>query len=235
MFDDLYIGNTQFLDGAEYTGKRADLAMNYYRERFLVLLKRIGVTAKQVRVLEIGGGLSWMSRAAKSAKPDSITVAQDLTAEAVETCHWVDHYLVGELPSKVDSIEDHGPYHIISMTHVIEHLPDPIAVLQLCRPLLNRRGIIFITAPYRPKLWNSQSRFSIWRRWSYNHVPAHLQYFNAESMKRCAESSGLEVVHFDATAEEGQAFEAWLLPGHHRSRYWSGIASLLKSRLLAHQ
>ena len=49
-----------------------------------------------------------------------------------------------------------------------------------------------------------------WQEWSYNHVPAHLQYFNEQSMKRCAERAGLAVHYFDTTSEDGQVFEAWL-------------------------
>ena len=76
--------------------------------------------------------------------------------------------------------------------------------------LLDEKGIIFITAPYRPKGWNDSSPFTLWEKWSYSYVPAHLQYFNEKSMRRCAEESGLDLVFFDASAHQGQALEAWL-------------------------
>jgi hypothetical protein len=49
-----------------------------------------------------------------------------------------------------------------------------------------------------------------WRKYSYNHVPAHLQYFSKRGMKTAASLAGLRLRHWDASAEEGQAFEAWL-------------------------
>ena len=210
VFDDLYIGSMQFVDCTHYTGKRAELAMQYYKDRVNELLKRIDARDKALRVLEIGSGLSWVSRAVNTIDSQAVTVAQDITAEAVEICKWVDHYFVGELASRLPDIERFGPYQIISMTHVIEHLPDPIEILRICREVLDENGIVFITAPYRPNGWNEGDPMARWQEWSYNHVPAHLQYFNEQSMKRCAERAGLAVHYFDTTSEDGQVFEAWL-------------------------
>jgi hypothetical protein len=41
-------------------------------------------------------------------------------------------------------------------------------------------------------------------------VPAHLQYFSKRGMKTAAGLAGLRLRHWDASAEDGQAFEAWL-------------------------
>jgi len=49
-----------------------------------------------------------------------------------------------------------------------------------------------------------------WRKYSYNHVPAHLQYFSKHGMETAAKGAGLRLRFWDAAAEEGQAFEAWL-------------------------
>jgi hypothetical protein len=176
-----------------------------------------------------------MCRAAKIINSRSVTVAQDISWEAVETCKWVDHYIVGEITSKLTEIKGYAPYQIISLTHVIEHLPDPVDTLRKCSELLDEKGMIFIAAPYRPKGWNQSSAFNLWEKWSYSHVPAHPQYFNEKSMKRCAEQSGLDLVFFEASADQGQALEAWLARAgtalnsllNRITRHWnSGLAVL---------
>jgi hypothetical protein len=43
-------------------------------------------------------------------------------------------------------------------------------------------------------------------------VPAHLQYFSEAAMKSAGNIAGLDLIHWDATHEGGQAFEAWLTP-----------------------
>jgi SAM-dependent methyltransferase len=209
VFDGLYVKNVQFGEAAR-SGIHSWIARTYCWLRLKALLRRMGAGKKPIRVLEIGSGLSWMCRAAKFINARSVTVAQDVSSEAVEICKWVDHYIVGEITSKLTEMKEYAPYQIISLTHVIEHLPDPIETLRKCSMLLDEKGIIFITAPYRPKGWNDSSPFTLWEKWSYTYVPAHLQYFNEKSMRRCAEESGLDLVFFDASAHQGQALEAWL-------------------------
>lgn len=209
VFDELYINSKQF-DEEAYRGTRAKSAMDYYSDRFNALLQEIDAADKNIRVLEVGAGLSWLCRVAKLTNKQYVTVAQDITSEAVERCEWVDHYFVGELNLTLEQIGRFAPYQIISLTHVIEHLPNPIETLNICSNMLDKGGVIFITAPHRPKGWEISSQIEIWTEWRYNNVPKHLQYFNRKSMKICADKAGLNVVFFDASAEEGQALEAWL-------------------------
>lgn len=202
-----YLGKKQF-ESPDYSGERLGLIHDFYRGCFERL--REGISATPLKVLEVGAGKSWISYAAKSACSDNITVAQDITPEAAGSCAWVDHYLVGELELVLDRIRALGPFHIISLTHVIEHLLDPVAALKTLRELLERNGRIFLTAPHRPVGWSKSSSLDQWSRWSYNHVPQHLQYFHRKSFEIVATRSTLSLEKFDASSEDGQAFEAWL-------------------------
>jgi hypothetical protein len=207
----LYVGHNQF-SSETYRGEHAEGAHRFYRDRMEALLHRMNKPLDApIRVLEIGAGLSWISYAAKSLCPQSLTVAQDITPEVVKECTWVDHYLVGALEKVLSDLRSYGPYHVISMTHVIEHVQEPVAVLDICRSLLAPEGIIFITAPHRPAGWNPQSPFRLWEEWSYNHVPGHLQYFNETSLRKCGERAGLLMASYSAQSEDGQALEAWLV------------------------
>ncbi|HLX23755.1 MAG TPA: class I SAM-dependent methyltransferase [Usitatibacter sp.] len=162
-----------------------------------------------VRVLEVGAGLAWMCRTAKARDASSVTVAADLSPEAAQSCPWVDDYVVGTLEDP--RVAARGPYHVISITHVIEHLVDPVSVLAQCRKHVAADGIVFVTAPHRPHEWR-EGDMDAWRRYSYNHVPAHIQYFAEGSMKRLADATGFTIAFWSHAHEGGEAFEAWLAP-----------------------
>lgn len=209
-FRAMYVDGMQFHLPA-YQGERAKGAQQFYTNRMQALLDGIGKTPDTpVGVLEIGGGLSWLAHAAKTLCPQSRTVAQDVSPEAQQQCPWVDHYLVGELEAFLPSLRQLGPFDVISLTHVIEHLPDPMRTLGICRELLSPQGVVFITAPHRPVGWTPAGPFSVWADWGYSHVPMHLQYFNERNIRQAANQAGLAVAHYTTKAEAGQALEAWL-------------------------
>jgi SAM-dependent methyltransferase len=210
----LYVEQTQF-EGHEYKSwLRAMRIVRYMRK----CLSRIGRArgwkrGRPLRVLEVGAGLSWMCRAAKSINPDSATVAQDISPEAVRRCPWVDRYVQGDVCDP--RIDEAGPYDVVSMTHVIEHLVDVVAVARRCASLLAAGGVIFVTAPYRPRGWSdAKPDLAGWADYSYNHVPAHVQYFAKGSMERLAAAAGCELIHWSHEHDRGQAFEAWLARTH---------------------
>jgi len=200
--DILYVDELQF---DYHDNEHARLIVDFMANRLRAVLARMKATDVNA-VLEIGAGPAWMARAAKQVSPQARTVAQDITKEVADKCPWVDHYIVASADDqRLDSL---GPYDVISLTHVIEHLPDPGAMLRRLRPLT--RGMIFMTAPHRPVRWDGT--IDSWRKYSYNHVPAHLQYFSDRGMRRMAEAAGFKIAFWDATSEEGQAFETWLEP-----------------------
>lgn len=206
-FESLYIRFPQFVGHPAYQGSQAKMALEFYRNCLAEILSRLPTGQSFDRVLEIGSGVSLISLAAKLLDYRTVAVAQDISPEASELCPWVDHYFVGTLESKEEEIQALGPYDVISMTHVIEHLPHPVHVLRLCSNWLSERGTIFVTAPSRPVGWNDSSSFEIWKNWEYNHTPAHLQYFNHRSLEQCSLQSGLHLLKYEPDKD---AFVAWL-------------------------
>jgi SAM-dependent methyltransferase len=206
----MYVDAPQFNNPTYTDPARVDAIMEYITGCLTRVLQRSGQSANvAVSVLEVGAGLAWMCRAAKSLSPKHVTVGQDISPEAVAKCPWVDFYVLGDLFDA--SIGERAPYHVISLTHVIEHLVDPIAVIRRCKTLLHPGGTIFVTAPHRPIGWKENSKeISLWESYSYNHVPAHIQYFAKKSMRKLAEQSGCALDYWSHAHEEGQAFEAWL-------------------------
>lgn len=203
-----YTEQIQFTCDA-YTGKRVPLILQYFSHWLNHMVKYSNLDKNNLTTLEIGGGLSWMSRVVKNFNKNNFTVVQDLTKECLDKTSWVDKYYTGDLHEVIDSIKQHQPYQIISMSHVFEHLIEPLNVLRICNEILDDRGIIFINSPHKPEGWNDSSPFSDWEKWSYNHVPTHLNYFNNTNLQKGAEKVNLKVVFFEAKAENGQAYEVW--------------------------
>jgi len=195
----LYEDSVQFAD-AHYTAPdQVAKILDYYGTavRSLHLLPRAGG-----RVLEVGAGLAWVSRACKAADPRIETTAQDVSAECANACPWVDRYYVGTL----DALPEREPFALVSLTHVIEHLADPAAMLHTIAAHLTPGGNAFITAPFRPSGWQRGQGIAAWRDYSYLHVPAHITYFSRRWFELHT-SPEFDIVHWDASHEDGQAFE----------------------------
>ena len=164
------------------------------------------------RLLEVGAGMAWVSRALKGIEPSSVTRAQDISPECKDVCDWVDDYFVG--PVEAFSEQTRERFHAISLTHVIEHLPDPVSTLKILSGLLEPDGLIFVTAPGRPKDWSPEQGLGPWLDYSYLHVPAHITYFSETSLQMAAQKAGLRLTFWDGNHDDGQAFEAILSPAH---------------------
>ncbi len=196
----LYEESEQFSD-AHYTDPaQVDRILDYYSTALRNLQLLPGGAR---RVLEVGAGLAWVSRACKAVNPEIETVAQDVSNECSQNCPWVDRYFVGP----VEALFDAGRFDLISLTHVIEHLADPDAMLRLLSALLAPGGRLFITAPFRPGNWQPSDGIAAWNSYSYLHVPAHITYFSRRWFEQRASAHGLDIVAWDDTHEGGQVFE----------------------------
>jgi SAM-dependent methyltransferase len=199
----LYEQSVQFADPIYTDPLRTEQVLEYYGT---CLDNHRLVPPPGGRYLEVGAGLAWVSRAIKLRDSSVLTVAQDVSAECVAICPWVDEYMVGE----VASVLNKGPFDLISLTHVIEHLSDPRTTLALLASSLDANGRMLITAPYRPSGWKPGDDVGPWMSYSYHHVPAHLYYLSETWFRQVEQHTGLQLVYWNAEHEAGQAFEAVL-------------------------
>jgi len=186
------------------------LILKYHEANLMAMLERAGIEAHSaIRVLEPGAGYAWMSRVAKEMNAKSFTMAQDITSEVADCCPWVDRYVV-EGFLETSEIDKMAPFDIVSLNHVIEHVPDPVTFLKKIKDVMSVRGTLFVAAPRRPAGWTHGSGIEKWQKYSYNHCPAHLQYFCESSMRWAAHAAGLQVVMWNEQNENGEAFDSWL-------------------------
>ena len=83
---------------------------------------------------------------------------------------------------------DDGPYDLIAIFHVLEHLPAPAVALARMRDLLSHDGILFIEVPDLERALERK-----WLHRKYFHR-AHLVDFTKETLKACVENAGFEVI-----------------------------------------
>jgi len=77
-------------------------------------------------------------------------------------------------------------FDMIVMTHVLEHVESPLAVIENCKRLLHSGGEIMFSVPYSPTS-REYSRLDV-----MNLPPHHLTRWNLESLRRLAEISKLK-------------------------------------------
>lgn len=78
-------------------------------------------------------------------------------------------------------------FDLVTLSHVIEHVPDPVALLRDCRARLSPGGRLVVTTP---------NLLSIGHRWFGRHwrglePPRHFVLFSPEALLSCARRAGL--------------------------------------------
>ena len=84
-----------------------------------------------------------------------------------------------------------GSFDAITLWDVLEHVPDPLAMLQRCRTLLRPGGHMFLNVP---DLDSIQARL-LKNRWPLL-LPEHLNYFNRPSLRLCGQKADLKLIRF---------------------------------------
>jgi SAM-dependent methyltransferase len=92
-----------------------------------------------------------------------------------------------------------GPFDAVNMSEVLEHIPNPGALLTLVHRQLNHGGMICVVVPndFNPfqVVLRDHLGFKPW----WVAPPHHVNYFDFGSLSKLVERLGFEVVHEEAT------------------------------------
>jgi 2-polyprenyl-3-methyl-5-hydroxy-6-metoxy-1,4-benzoquinol methylase len=94
-------------------------------------------------------------------------------------------------------------FDVITASHVLEHVHDPVGFLRECGRLLRRGGAIVVVTPNSRSL-GSRWFGSSWRGWE---VPRHFFVFTPMTLRTCAERAGLQIDELRTTARSAR--EIW--------------------------
>lgn len=154
-------------------------------ERALRLLSP-GVLNKpegQRHLLEVGCGAGYFLDIARARGWEVVGI--ELWTSLVE---WSRKYL--KLDIRTRRLEEEnlprGFYDVVSMSEVIEHLPDPVGTLRVCREHLRDNGVLFLTCP------NFGSKAIEVTGWTWDPIDpyGHIQYFTKETLQRALTAAG---------------------------------------------
>ena len=147
-------------------------------------LNRIGRLVPGRRLLDVGCGEGQFVRAAVDTGWDAQGI--DLSESAVRICTERLH-----APGRVVDFFDQavgGPFHVVLMSEMIEHVPGPSRFLARARDLLAPGGIVYLTTPNFAAL----SRHVLRDQWRVI-CPGHVSYFTPHVLRAKATASGLRV------------------------------------------
>jgi SAM-dependent methyltransferase len=80
-------------------------------------------------------------------------------------------------------------FDAVTMSHVIEHVADPVELMAECRRILKPGGLLVVVTPNTKSLGRRIFRSS-WYPWE---TPRHLMLFAPEHLRLCAARAGLKV------------------------------------------
>jgi SAM-dependent methyltransferase len=176
-----------------YNGRGADTKLNYVREvqnptrtvrryEWRGVLERVNALApvsERTTWLDYGCGTGGLVQYLRSRSVDAVGFEQG----------WCVDLLRGNDTPTID--EDDFAHHeerfdVVSAIEVIEHTPNPVAVLRTIRRLLRPGGILFMTTgnaePFRDSI----------TAWRYVTPEVHISYFEPATLARALREASLE-------------------------------------------
>jgi SAM-dependent methyltransferase len=156
-----------------------------YRREARLVVRDLRYPGPVARLLDIGCGNGQFLLEAQSVGWDAVGVDTDsATAEAARS---------RGLEIHVGSVEELGlrdaSFDAITMAHVLEHLPDPIALLAECRRLLKESGRLWVATPNVA----SPGHRRYGRDWRGLEPPRHLVLFTARALRLAFGEAGFEI------------------------------------------
>lgn len=92
-----------------------------------------------------------------------------------------------------------GSFDVIHMSEVLEHISNPVNMLEICHEKLNKDGLICIVVPndYNPLqiLLGEACDYESW----WVAPPHHINYFNFNSLSKLLENTGFDIVLKEST------------------------------------
>lgn len=89
-----------------------------------------------------------------------------------------------------------GGYDVITLSHVIEHLLDPVATLRECLACLRPGGRLVVATPNTES--RAHARFG--RNWLHLDPPRHIYLFNASTLTEVTRQAGFHVENVETPA-----------------------------------
>ena len=125
-----------------------------------------------------------------------------------------------DIYENIDQIKSDHKFDIITMWHVLEHLPNLKITFNEIKNLLSSKGHLFIAVP-NPNSWDSKQYGA---KWAGYDVPRHLYHFNRNTLSYFLKQYGLRIV--DIKSMKFDAYYISMLTEKYRKNPYSFIRGL---------
>jgi 2-polyprenyl-3-methyl-5-hydroxy-6-metoxy-1,4-benzoquinol methylase len=180
----------------QYTDEELLYFRNKIEQKYIVLERLLTPSQRTPELLDIGCGEGFTLHFFKEKKWNVKGIdfsdygCKKFNPDCLPTLLIGDIYEQMLLLTKADS-----KYDVIWLDNVLEHVLDPLHLLQACKKLLHSGGVVIIEVPndfsvLQEHLLNRGDIIS--RFWVV--VPDHISYFNQEGLTALAKDAGLETV-----------------------------------------
>lgn len=147
------------------------------------------VTRTEPRVLDIGAGYGHILHSFGRRYPNSTRLAIEFS----NVC--VDHLCAIGVHVETDPVEKvlprrEGQFDAVVISHVLEHLMDPLGVLRMVRRSLVDDGVLFIEVPNIPA--DSLTRYPD-HVWAPRYDEPHITFFSLDTLRGLLETAGFRV------------------------------------------
>jgi len=158
-----------------------------YRRRLVNLLKRFD-DKEHVDLLDVGCGDGWMLDLYKSADPQRVrTYGVDFDQRVCDVAESFGHKT---FCTRFEEYDREQRFDIVNLSHVIEHVSDPMAVARKAIEVLRPGGLLVMETP-NTDTWDC--RISEKGAWGAYHIPRHWNFYNPDSMRRLGEQAGFKL------------------------------------------
>jgi SAM-dependent methyltransferase len=176
--------------------------------RALQLIRKKGLR----RVLDVGCGSGTFLDLARNE--GCATFGLELNPAAAEKAGAKKHTVLNRLFQEVDREDLNGGFDLVTFFQVIEHVPDPVAVVKHASRILNPGGFIVVAVPTALGI----GRFTEWdpHQWP----PHHLSWWRLRDFEQLARAAQVKLVESSGDMLVGSAIE-------HRWKLANRMASVL--------
>ena len=159
---------------------------------FQRLLRQI--PGEKLRVLDIGGGSGWMLSLLREISRRKVETHElDIDERARQKAETAGHKFHCK---RIEEFKSSLSFDLIFALNIIEHVVDPIKVLEIAKQMLSPDGLILIKTP---NIDTMDCRLFQHRNWGGFHCPRHWVLFTMDGLVELARRCGLCVVEASYT------------------------------------
>jgi len=157
-------------------------------------------TRERARVLDVGCGDGEFLLEMRAAG----WTAQGLETDERAVARAREHGLDVRHGSLEDASDAPGSFDAVTLSHVLEHVHDPVAALRACRELLRPEGSLWLATPNLAS--RGHARYG--RAWRGLEPPRHLVLFTPSALVHALERAGFRLVTFARPASSRWVWQA---------------------------